>query len=729
MLERKIYEMEWGGKTLTIETGALAPLTNGTCKVQYGDTVVLATAVMSDRPSDMPYFPLMVDYKENLYAAGKISGSRFMKREGRPTDEAVLTGRIVDRSIRPLFNQEFRYDTQVVINVLSLDEENDPDVLSLIAASTALSISNIPWAGPIAGASVAVTEEGEMILNPSYEQKEASLVNTLIASDGDGLVMMEGDGQQAPEDKTYETIEFAIEQVKPVVELIKKIQSEIGEAKRELVLPELTPAQEEAKTKAAAFAKARINEVFGFTKKEERSQKEASLKDELVADLEEDCHGVAKQVFDEAYAEAFKDLALKDNNRVDNRAFDQVRDLAVEIDLLPIPHGSALFQRGETQILSVLTLGSPGDEQLLDGMEVSGTKRYMHHYNFLSFCVGEVSPLRGTSRREIGHGSLAEKALVPVIPAKEDFPYTIRIVSEVLASNGSSSQGSICGSTLTLMAAGVPIKNPVAGIAIGLVTSDDKSQHKILTDIQGVEDHEGDMDFKIAGTKEGITAIQLDIKLDSISLEMVKEALDEGKKARLHILETMAKVISEPRAELPKHAPRIETLKINPEKIRELIGPGGKVINEIIDATEAAIDIEDDGTVFVTSSDGEKMEQALGMINDILKEVEVGEIYEGKVAKIITDRNNPNKEIGAIVELTPNQDGMVHISAVANERIDKVSDVIKEGETVKVKVMGVDKEKGRIELSRKALLKSAEKPAAPAAPRPPQTPRPVPRKE
>lgn len=726
MLERKKYELKWGEETLFIETGALAPLTNGSCRVQLGDTVVLATAVMSDQISDLDYFPLMVDYKENLYAAGKISGSRFMKREGRPTDEAVLTGRIVDRSVRPLFDDRMRFDMQIVLNVLSLDEKNDPDVPSLIAASVALSISDIPWAGPIAGVGVAMMEDGELVLNPSFEQKEESLLNTLIASDGERLVMMEGDGRQAPEDKTFKAIQYGVEQVKPVVDLVKKIQKEIGKEKVKFVPPELADEQKQAQEKAKTFFEERIKELFGFTSKKERGEKEHELKDQCLAEIDEEHHGLALQQFEEVYAQAFKDLALNDGNRVDNRAFDQVRDLAVEVDLLPRTHGSGLFQRGETQVLSVLTLGSPGDEQLLDGMEISGTKRYMHHYNFLSFCVGEVRPLRGPSRRDIGHGALAEKALVPVIPVKEDFPYTIRIVSEVLASNGSSSQGSICGSTLSLMAAGVPIKNPVAGIAMGLVSSEDGKTWKLLTDIQGVEDHEGDMDFKIAGTKEGVTAIQLDIKLGGISLEVVEATFEEAKKARMKILDEMLKVIAEPRKEMSKYAPRIEKMQIDPEKIREVIGPGGKVINEIIDATEASIDIEDDGMIFITSADGEKMKQAIKMIQDIIKEVEVGEIYEGEIVKIVTDRNNPSKEIGAIVQLTANQDGMIHISAVENERIDKITDFIKTGDVVKVKVTGVDKEKGRIELSRKALLKGDDrKPGAGST----KKPKPIPFKK
>ncbi len=704
MLERKIYELEWAGKKLILETGALAPLANAAVKVQYGDTVVLATAVMGEVNPDLDYFPLLVDYKENLYAAGKISGSRFMKREGKPTDEAVLTGRIVDRSIRPLFDLKFKREVQVVLNVFSMDEENDPDVPSLIAASAALTISDIPWNGPIAGASVAVTKEGQLILNPSFAEKAESSIHILAATNGQEIVMLEGAGRQASEEKTAEAIQFALANTKAVVDLIKKMQTEIGKAKQPLAKKELTPEEQAVATKSRQFAASRIQEMFGFKDKIARSQKEEALMKELTEGLEEEQAELAKQIWAEVYAEAFRKLALEKDQRVDQRAFDQIRDLALEVDILPRTHGSALFQRGETQILSIVTLGAPGQEQVLDQMELSGTKRYMHHYNFLGFCVGEVGPLRSPSRREIGHGALAEKAVEPMIPPKEKFPYTIRVVSEVLSSNGSSSQGSICGSTLALMAAGVPIENPVAGIAIGLVTSADGKKWKLLTDIQGIEDHEGDMDFKIAGTTQGITAMQMDIKLGGINMEIVRAALTAGLEARTKILAEMTRVISGPRTELSKYAPRIEILQINPDKIRELIGPGGKVINEIIDATGVNIDIEDDGKVFVTSTDAAAMQEAIKLIQGITKEITIGEIYEGKVTQIIKDRNQPNKEIGAIVQLTPNQDGMVHISAVANERINKVSDVLKVGDVIKVKVMGVDKEKGRVELSRKVLL-------------------------
>lgn len=712
MFERKIYDQEWGGRKLIIETGCLAPLTNGSVKVQYGDTVVLATAVISkNERAGIDYFPLMVDYKENLYAAGKISGSRFMKREGRPTDEAILTGRLVDRSLRPLFDENLRRDVQVVLNVFSLDENNDPDVPSLIAASAALMISDIPWNGPLAGASVALVED-KLILNPTYAEKEAALFEILVANTGKEIVMIEAEGKEAKEDQTFAAVKFALENTQPVIDLLLKIQAELGKTKQAIPETVLSPEALALQEKVNAYCQEHINELFGITDKNLRQNTEAAFQEalkKLIPEGQEDLAGIVTKTFNKAYTKAFRDLALVGGKRVDNRAFDEIRPLGAEIDLLPRTHGSALFQRGETQVLSVVTLGAPGMEQVMDQMEISGTKRYMHHYNFLAFSVGEVSPLRSPGRREIGHGALAEKALEKMIPEKEVFPYTVRVVSEVLASNGSSSQASICGSTLSLMAAGVPIKAPVAGIAIGLVTSEDKSTHRILTDIQGIEDHEGDMDFKIAGTKDGITAIQLDIKLGGISLQVVEEALAAGLKARLQILDLIHGVIAEPRKELSPLAPRIEKMQIDPDKIREVIGPGGKVINEIIAATGAAIDIEDDGTIYITSADAEKLKETIEWIKGIVKEVTVGEIYEGPITQIIKDRNNPNKEIGAIVELTKNQDGMIHISEVAPERINKVSDVLKVGDIVKVKVMGVDKEKGRIELSRKVLLPASDR--------------------
>lgn len=702
------FSLEWGGRTLTIETGKLAGLANGSALVQYGETAVLATATMSNnvRP-DMDYFPLMVDYEEKLYSAGKIKGSRFIKREGRPSDDAILNARITDRSTRPLFDYRIRNDIQVVMSVLSFDQENDPAFIGLIAASAALSISDIPWDGPIAGMTVAHVD-GEYILNPTPEQEEKSDLFLLAAVKEDQVVMLEAEANQASEEVTLGGIEFALENGKEVVKLIAEIQAKIG---KEKIKPETTELSEENQkqydtvaSKVKEYLDKNLDSVFGIPSKLERQEKENAVKQAVQDLVEEDADKAnALKVYEEIYEEKFRSLMLDKEVRVDGRKLDQVRELYCEVDVLPRTHGSAIFQRGETQVLSTVTLGSPGDAQIIDGIEPEYTKRYMHHYNFPPFSVGEVRPMRGPSRRDIGHGMLAEKALEVMIPGKEDFPYTIRVVSDVFMSNGSSSQASICGSTLALMAAGVHIINPIAGIAMGLVTTEDRKTYKILTDIQGVEDHAGDMDFKVAGSEKGVTAIQLDIKLGGITLEICKDTLEQAKKARLHILETMKAAIAEPRAEMSQYAPRIETIMIDPERIGDIIGPGGKIINKIIEETDVQIDIEDDGSVFITSTDGEMMEKAKELIAAILKEVEVGEEYEGEILQIMKDRMS-GKEIGAIVDLGGGKDGMIHISNVCNKHIALVSDVLKVGDKVKVKVVEVDKEKGRIGLSRKALL-------------------------
>ncbi len=704
------FTTEWGGKTLTLETGKMANLANGAVTAQLGETVVLATATMSpDIRGDMDYFPLMVDFEENLYAAGKIKGSRFLKRKGRPTDEAVINARITDRSLRPLFDYNIRNDIQVILNVLSYDGENDTATLGLIAASAALSISDIPWDGPVAGISVAQIG-GEYILNPSLAQRNESELYLMMAVREDRVVMIESDGNEATEDVVYGGFEFAMKEAQPVVELIKEMKAKVGKEKIEPIKKELT-AEEQVMhdavgAKSKEYMDANMDSLFGMKSKKDRDDKNTEVEKGLLALFEtEDEQRMAKKVFEHEYEEAFRRVMMEKGIRVDGRALDEVREITSEVDILPRTHGSALFQRGETQVLSTVTLGSPGDAQILDGMDPEIKKRYMHHYNFPPFSVGEVKPLRGPSRRDIGHGTLAEKALERMIPSKEDFPYTILVNSDVMMSNGSSSQASACGSSLSLMAAGVPIKAPVAGIAMGLVMTEDMKEYKILTDIQGVEDHSGDMDFKVAGTENGVTAIQLDIKLGGVSLEICKDALTQAKKARLDILKVMLAAIPAPRTEMSKYAPRIETITIDPERIGELIGPGGKVINGIIDETGVQIDIDDEGLVFITSVDEEGMVAAKAMVEAILKEVEVGEIYEGKVLKIVADRNS-GSEIGAIVDLGGGKDGMVHISNVCHGRIGSVSAVIKEGEMVKVKVMEVDKEKGRIGLSRAAMIES-----------------------
>lgn len=703
----KTYQIEWGGKTLKIETGKLAGLANGSATVQYGETVVLATAVMGKEPKKgMSYFPLTVDYKETWYAAGKISGSRWVKREGRPTDEAVLTGRIVDRSIRPLFDDTMRVDIQVVTSVLSFDGEVDGDVPAVIGAACALMISDIPFAGPLAAVTVGL-KDGEWNLNPTLTQRKQNDLNILVSGRNGRVVMIEADGREVGEDQVIKGVEWAVEHMQPVLDLLQQIQTENGKEKRTIKAPELdaeaVAKQTEVKQKVDAVAQARLSELFGITSKQERLNKEAEVKAAVTAAVAAEDAEAALDEFEKLYEAEFRSQILDKKVRVDGRALDEVRPLNMELDLLPRTHGSALFERGETQVLSLVTLGAPGDEQWIDQMELEGKKRFMHHYNFPGFSVGEITTRMGLSRRDIGHGALAEKALEPVVPEKDKFPYTIRVVSEVLGSNGSSSQASACASSMAMMAAGVPISGLVAGIAMGLVSADDGARYQVLTDIQGVEDHSGEMDFKVAGTRKGITAIQLDIKSGGITLDVVRDAVKGAGMARSKILDVMEAVIKEPRAEMSQFAPRIETLKIDQDKIRDLIGPGGKMINAIIDEFEVGIDIEDDGTVFVTSEKAENMAKAVEKIKGITRVIQEGEIIEGPVTQIMTDRNT-GSEIGAIVSLGGAQDGMIHISAVTNGRIRKVSDVLKVGDVVTVKVMEVDKERGRIGLSRKALL-------------------------
>lgn len=723
----KRFTTEVAGKEMIFEFGKLAGQTNGACTVQYGDTVVLATAVLSNTIRDgIDYFPLMVDYEERLYAAGKIKGSRFIKREGRPSDEAVLTARMVDRSLRPLFDESIRNDIQVVVTVLSVDQENDPDMVSLYAASAALSVSDIPWRGPVAGFRVGQIN-GEFVLNPSYEAREKSDLDLVVIGTTEKVVMVEAGGQQVAEDVIYQAMEFSVTHSSKLAAFIESIQKEIGREKRSFAPPAMTDEErvgwKKVEEKTNVFLSEKLQSVFGIKNKAEHNAALDAIKEELDIMLKEDNEVNKEQrakalgLIDHAYYSAARKQVLEKGIRVDGRACDEVREIWAEAGILPRTHGSGLFNRGETQVLSIVTLGSPGDEQILDTMEESGKKRYMHHYNFPGFSVGEAKPMRSPGRREIGHGALAEKALEPVLPPKEKFPYTIRVVSEVLSSNGSSSQASACGSTLALMDAGVPIAAPVAGIAIGLITDpDDESRYKILTDIQGVEDHDGDMDFKVAGTTKGITAIQLDVKLDGIPFTVIKETLDAARNARLKILETMAGAIAEPRADMSPYAPRITSLQIDPDKIREVIGKGGETINKIIDECGGEdvmkIDIEDSGLIMITSTNGEMAAKAMEWIKNLTHDLAIGEEYEGTVTRIVTDRNT-GSEIGAIVEVMPGKDGMVHISQFRHERINRVSDVVKEGDRLKVRVMGVDKEKGRVELSHKVFLEGSSE-AAPS---------------
>ncbi len=720
----KRFEREFAGRKLVIEIGKLALQAHGSCTVRYGDTVVLATAVIAPKEREgVDYFPLMVDYEERLYAAGKIKGSRFIKREGRATDEAILTARLIDRSIRPLFKDAVRKDVQVVVTVLSIDQENTPDFAALLATSVALGISPIPWNGPLAAVCVG-RKDGVMTVNPTYEHRMQSDMDLFVAGTADEVVMIESGAKEIPEDMMYESIAFASKQIADVLTFVtqaidacampKSVHPPLKEDEQKL--------QDLIQSKVKAFIASKdLTKVWTHDKETTKSNTFA-LKDELDAllkadnEVSKDARAKGVALLELALEDAARDLVLHTNKRVDGRALDEIRSLSAEVGILPRTHGTGLFARGETQVLSIVTLGSPGMEQTLDTMEESGTKRYMHHYNFPPFSVGEVKAMRGPSRRDIGHGALAEKALEPLIPTKEKFPYTIRVVSEVLGSNGSSSQASICGSSLALMDAGVPIKAACAGIAMGLITNpDDKKDYRILTDIQGIEDHAGDMDFKIAGTETGITAIQLDIKLGGISLEICQKAIQQARVARLQILKVMAQAIAAPRTELSEYAPRILSLNIPVDKIREVIGSGGKIINEIIDTCGVeAIDIDDEGFVVITSHSAEGAEKAKAWVMSIVKEIEVGEVYEGPVTQIITDRNS-GEEIGAIVELAKGKDGMVHISQLRHERIGKVSDVVRVGDMLKVKVVEVDPVRGRISLSAKALL--TPPPFDPNAPR------------
>lgn len=713
MFDIKNFSLDWAGKTLAVEIGHLAGQAHGSCRVRYGETEVLATVVLGKVAREgVDYFPLLVDYEERLYAAGKIKGSRWIKREGRATDEAVLTARVIDRSIRPLFKESERKDVQVMVTVLSVDGTNDPDVVSLFAASLALMISPLPWNGPIAAARVGRIN-GEWVINGSYEAREKSDFDLIVSGTKSEVVMIEAGCNQVPEDIMAEAIIFAQKQLVKPIEFIESIQKAVGVPKIVSAEVEDEAAKALVTAKVKAFLQGKIENIFVPSKTEHKDlvgSLRTSLDETLKADNEvsKEARALGLTLFDQELEIAARDLVLNKKIRVDGRKIDQIREITCEVSPLVRTHGSALFTRGETQVLSVVTLGAPGDEQYLDGMEEAGKKHYMHHYNFPGFATGEVKPSRGPGRREIGHGALAEKALLPVLPKKEDFPYTIRVVSEVLSSNGSSSQASICGSSLSLMDAGVPIVAPVAGIAMGLITDPtDKNHYEILTDIQGLEDHSGDMDFKVGGTTTGITAIQLDIKLGGISLQVVKETLARARLARVAILEKMTAVLPVPRADLSQYAPRIMTLQIDPDKIRDVIGSGGKIINKIIEETGCQIDIEPSGLIFVTAVDAAGGTKAVDWIKQLTHEVTIGEEYEGPVSQIVKDRNS-GEEIGAIVDFLPGRDGMVHISNLAWERVGKVTDVLNVGDVVKVKVIDVDKEKNRISLSRKALLPRPE---------------------
>lgn len=705
-MEKKVYTADFGGKPVTLTLGTVAEQADGAVLVQYGETVVLVTAVVSDSVRDgIDFFPLMVDYEERLYAAGKISGSRFIKREGRPSETAILNARLIDRPIRPLFPKGYRNDVQVISTVLSMDGENDPDMPAMLGASVALMVSPAPFEGPIVGMRVGLID-GQFILNPTLKQQDESQLDIVVAAKRDRIMMLEAGAKQVPEAKVAEAIEAAHKAMQPLFDLQEQVARDLG-AEKPTVVPVVSDI--------VADVKEKMGEKIAAAVREQDKAKRHELIAEYEAEVLSAFEGNYKQVdlkstFGMLVEKAVRQSILRDGIRPDGRAFDEIRPLKAEVSLLPRTHGSALFSRGQTQVLSIVTLGGPGEEQMIDTMEEEGEKRFMHHYNFPPFSVGEVKPLRSVGRREIGHGALAERAVAAIIPDKEVFPYTIRVVSETLSSNGSSSMASTCAAMLALMDAGVPVKAIVGGMAIGLMTDegfdeDATKPYQLLTDIQGIEDFGGDMDFKVTGTKEGITAIQLDMKVKGLPISIIRETLDRAKEARSKAIDFMVGVMPAPREELSKYAPRILTVKIPVDKIGELIGPGGKNINGIIEAAGGKqlveINIAEDGTVSITAIDAAAGEKAKALVEGQMKEAVVGEIYDGVVTSIQKNRMS-GAEIGAIVEFLPGKDGMVHISEVSNERIPTVSSVIKVGDKVRVKVKEVDRERGRVSLSIKA---------------------------
>lgn len=693
MDEEKKFEVDFAGKKLELSTGKLAQLADGAIQAKYGDTVVLACVCVAPQPNpEIDYFPLLVDYEEKFYAAGKISGSRFIKREGRPSDAAILTSRLIDRPLRPLFPKEYRNDIQVIVTVLSVDKKNDPEIVSIIAASTALMQSPAPFEGPVGAVRVCLID-GKYEVNPDEEKIKEAELELVIAGTGERALMIEAKANEVPEDKILKAIEVGQKALKPIIEVQKKIAKVGGKNKAEFMIDE-----SDIHVKISDEFGSDLRKIAAEINKEKRTEEMAKFEAQILAAYEGDYKQIEiKNAFDAAVEKEVRRAILEEEKRPDGRKLDEVRPIEIEVGLLSRIHGSALFSRGETQVLSIVTLDTPSKEQSIDTMEEEGTRNFMHHYNFPPFSTGEVSPLRGASRREIGHGALAEKALIKMIPKKDDFPYTIRVVSEVLASNGSTSMASVCGMSLSLMDAGVPIKRPVSGVAMGLVTGLKRDQkikdYKILTDIQGLEDFCGDMDFKVAGTENGITALQLDVKIPGINGKIFKESFDQAKKARLKILEKMKAVLAKPRAEVSKYAPIIEVIKINKDKIRDVIGPGGRVINAIIDKTGVDIDIEDDGTVMVSSKEGADLKGAIEWIESLTHEVKVGEKFQGKITRLMN--------FGAFAEILPGQEGLIHISQLSDRRVNKVEDVVKVGDVVPVAVIEID-EQGRINLSMKA---------------------------
>ncbi len=691
--DKKVFSTKIAGEDFIVEVGEMAKQANGAAMIHYGDTAVLSTATASKEPSSLPFFPLTVNYEERLYAVGKIPGG-FIKREGRPSEKAILASRLIDRPIRPLFPEGFRNEVQIISTVMSVDQNCSSEIAAMIGSSIALCISDIPFLEPIAGVHVGRVD-GEFIINPTIDQQEKSDIDLTVAGTIDAINMVEAGAEEVPEEIMLEAIMFGHEEVKRLVAFQEEIIKEVGREKFEV---DLFQVDEELATDVETEAKDRLIQAIQVEEKHAREDAINEVKEEVLAKYEDDEDPeIAKQVetvLDQMVKEEVRRLITKEKVRPDGRKIDEIRPLSSRVNLLPRTHGSGLFTRGQTQALSVCTLGALGDVQILDGLDLEESKRFMHHYNFPHFSVGETCPIRGPGRREIGHGALGERALEVVVPSENEFPYTIRLVSEVLESNGSSSQASICASTLAMMDAGIPIKAPVAGIAMGLVKEGE--DYSILSDIQGMEDALGDMDFKVAGTPQGITALQMDIKIAGLSKEILEEALQQAKIGRMHILDTMLDTINKPKGELSPYAPKILTMEIDPEKIRDVIGPSGKQINEIIDETGVKIDIEQDGSVYISSSDAEMNDKAKSIIEDIVREVEVGEMYLGTVKRI--------EKFGAFVELFKGKDGLVHISELEEKRTNKVEDVVSIGDEIMVKVIEIDNQ-GRINLSRKAVLK------------------------
>ncbi len=706
-MKKEIFKTEIGGKELKVEINDLAEQASGNVFVQYGDTMVMANVVMSKSEREgIDFFPLSVDFEEKFYAAGKILGSRFLRREAKPSDEAILTSRFIDRSIRPRFPKGLKKEVQMIVTCLSWDGENAPDTLGLIAASLALSISNIPWSGPVASLRLG-RKDGQFLVNPTYAERKESEFDLTVAGlesefakylgndEKDKILinMMEAEGSEIEEGLFTEAIEATKPHLEKIINFQKDIIKKVG---KEKIIFDGNKVNEELEKEIKEFIGDKLEEALYQGDKTDRMEDANNLKEELVVYIEEKhpdegTKNYINDFFEQEIDKLVHENVLEKDRRVDGRKLDELRKLETEVGLLPRPHGSGLFVRGQTKTLSVLTLGAPGDVKLVDGIESVGKKRFMHHYNFPPYSSGEVKPLRGPGRREIGHGMLAEKAIAPMMPTEEEFPYTVRLVTEILSSNGSTSQASISSSILALMDGGVPIKKPVAGIAMGLM-SDYKGKYKIVTDIQGPEDHYGDMDFKIAGTRDGITAVQMDVKIEGIGKDIVKQAVEQAKKTRIKILDEMQKTIEKPRETLSPYAPRIIVVQINPDKIRDVIGPGGKMINEIIDTCGVSIDIEDTGKVLITSGDEASGEKASIWVKDLTREVQAGEIFQGTVKRIM--------DFGAFVEVLPGQEGLVHISQLADHRVEKVEDVVKLGEVIPVKVIGID-EQGRINLSHK----------------------------